>query len=52
MVQWLGVYLSTTGGTSLIPGQGTKILNAAGNGKKKKKKIKLKTGKFHFKYIY
>ena len=51
MVQWLGVHPSTAGGMGLIPGQGTKILNAAGNGKKKKK-IKLKTGKSHFKYIY
>ena len=42
MVQWLGIHPSTTGGMSLIPGQGTKILNAAGNGNNNKKKLSLK----------
>ena len=37
MVQWLRLRVSTTGGTSLIPGQGTKILHATQCGQKKKK---------------
>ena len=36
MVQWLRLRVSTTGGTSLIPGQGTKILHATQCGQKKK----------------
>ena len=36
MVQWLGLHASTVGGPGLIPGQGTKILQAAWCGQKKK----------------
>ena len=32
VVQWLGLCASTAGGTGLIPGQGTKILQAAQRG--------------------
>ena len=35
--QWLGHHTSTTGGTSLIPGQGTKILQATWCDQTKKK---------------
>ena len=38
MVQWLGLYASTAGGTGSIPDQGSKILQAAGWGQKKEKK--------------
>ena len=38
VVQWLGLWPSTTGVMHLIPGQGTKIMHAAWCGKKKKKK--------------
>ena len=27
-VQWLGLHISTAGGTGLIPGRGTKVLHA------------------------
>ena len=37
MVQWLGLYASTAGGTGSIPDQGSKILQAAGWGQKKGK---------------
>ena len=39
VVQWLGLCASTTGGTGLIPGWGTRILHATWRGQKKKKKI-------------
>ena len=40
VVQWLGLYASTARGTGLIPGQGTKILQAThGVAKKKKERI-------------
>ena len=35
VVQWLGICASTAGGPGLIPGQGTKILQAAQCGPKK-----------------
>ena len=38
-VQWLGLSTSTAGGSGLIPGWGTKILQATQRIKKKKKKI-------------
>ena len=38
MVQWLGLHASTAGGTGLMPGQGTKILQVTWQGQKKKKK--------------
>jgi len=38
MVQWLRLCTSTAGGTSSIPGQRTKILHAALQGKKEKKR--------------
>ena len=41
VVQWLGLWPSTTGVMHLIPGQGTKIMHAAWCGKKKKRKKKL-----------
>ena len=37
-VQWLGLHTSTAGGMGLIPGQGTKIPQAAQPKKKKKTK--------------
>ena len=37
-VQWLGLSASTTRGTDLIPGQGTKILDSSQGGQRKKKK--------------
>ena len=37
-VQWLGVYVTTAGSLGLIPGQGTKILQAPQHSLKKKKK--------------
>ena len=37
LVQWLARHASTAGGTSLIRGQGTKILQATWHGQKKKK---------------
>ena len=37
VVQWLRLCTSTAGGMSLIPGQGTKIPYAAGNGQKRNK---------------
>lgn len=40
MEQWLGLHVFTAGGTSLIPGQGTKTLHASQYGPKKKKVIK------------
>ena len=44
MVQWIRHHASTAGGTSLIPGGGTKIAHAALHGKKKKKrKVKKKS---------
>ena len=42
VVQWLGLWPSTTGIMHLIPGQGTKITHAAWYGKKKKKKARKK----------
>ena len=36
-VQWLGVYVTTAGSLGLIPGQGTKILQAPQHSLKKKK---------------
>ena len=42
-VQWLGLSASTTRGTDLIPGQGTKILDSSQGGKKKNKKNPCKT---------
>ena len=41
MVQWLGLHASTAKGASLVPGWGTKILNATRPKKKKKKKKKI-----------
>ena len=38
MVQWLRLHDSTAGSTGLIPGQGTKILQAAWHSQRKKKK--------------
>ena len=40
VVQWLGFHASTAGGQGSIPGQGTKIPQAAWHGQKKKKKKK------------
>lgn len=37
MVQGLGLHASTTEGTGLIPGLGTKILHASWRGQKKRK---------------
>ena len=37
VIQCLGLYPSTKGGTSLAPGQGTKIPGAVHHGKRKKK---------------
>lgn len=37
--QWLRPHASTAGGTSLIPGQGTKVLHVIWGGKKKKSQI-------------
>ena len=37
-VQWIGLWASTAGNMVLIPGQGTKILQAVQHGQKKKKK--------------
>ena len=37
MEQWLRLHVSNTGGTGLIPDQGTKIPYAAWHGQKKKK---------------
>ena len=37
-VQWLGLRASTAGGTGLMPGWGTKILDAMLQGQKKKRK--------------
>ena len=37
-VQWLGLWASTAGGLGLIPGQGTKIPQAAWHGQKKGEK--------------
>ena len=42
MVQWLGLCASTAGGTSSIPGRGTKIPHAAGRGQKLNLKNKKK----------
>ena len=39
-VQWIGLWAFTAGNMVLIPGQGTKILQAVQHGKKKKKTIK------------
>jgi len=36
LVQWLGLHASTAKGASLVPGWGTKILNATGRKKEKK----------------
>ena len=41
MVQWLRLHASTTGGTGSIPGRGTKILHAAGQGQTKQKNYHL-----------
>ena len=38
MVQWLGLHTSTAGSPGLIPGRGTKILQAVHLDQKKKKK--------------
>ena len=38
VVQWLGFGASTAGGTSSIPGQGTKVPQATRYSQKKKKK--------------
>ena len=38
VVQWLRLCISTVGGMSLIPGQGTKIPYTVWQGQKKKKK--------------
>ena len=38
MVQWIGLHAVTAKGTDLIPGWGTKILQAKGCSQKKKKK--------------
>ena len=38
VVQWLGLCISTTDNTSLVPGLETKILHVTQHGKKKKKK--------------
>ena len=52
MVKWLRLHASTAGSMGLIPGWGTKILNAMGHGQKtkidakKKKKIHGKQKKF------
>ena len=40
VVQWLGLCVSTAGGTGSIPGRGTKIPHALRHGPKKKKKKK------------
>ena len=37
-VQWLGLHASTAKGASLVPGWGTKILNATGPKKEERKK--------------
>ena len=39
-VQWIGLWASTAGNMVLIPGQGTKILQAVQHGQKKKTTIK------------
>ena len=36
LVQWIGLHASTAKGASLVPGWGTKILNATGPKKRKK----------------
>ena len=41
-VHWLGLWASTAGGPGLIPGQGTKVLQATWRGRKKKKRKKKK----------
>ena len=41
-VQWIGLWASTAGNMVLIPGQGTKILQAVQHGQKKKKQLKNK----------
>ena len=38
VVRWLGLSISTAGGMTSIPGQGTKTLHATRHGKKKKGK--------------
>ena len=45
MAQWLGLRASTAEGKGLIPGRGTKILQAAWHGQNKTKRIILKTNK-------
>ena len=45
MVQWLGLHASTVGGKGSIPGQGTKIPQAAWCGQKNKTKQNKKTGR-------
>ena len=47
MEQWLGLHVFTAGGTSLIPGQGTKTLHASQYGQKEKKKKVIKTWQWH-----
>lgn len=42
MVQGLGLHASTTEGTGLIPGLGTKILHASWRSQKKKEKKKIR----------
>ena len=45
VIQWLGLYSSTKGGTSLAPSQGTKIPGVVHYGKRKKRrkeKIKIR----------
>lgn len=44
VVQWLGLWPSTTGIVHLTPGQGTKITHTAWCGKNKKKARKKKLG--------
>ena len=43
VVQWVRLGASTTGGTSSIPGQGTKIPHAMWQGQKKKIKIRARS---------
>ena len=45
VVQWLGLHPSTAGGMGSIPGQGTKILQAAKTRNKTKQKNQTKTNK-------
>ena len=44
-VQWLRLYASTAGGMGSVPGQGTKIFQAARQGQKEKKKLDIKSWK-------